>query len=170
MEGIDPSQPGAGEGEREGQTGHAAFPGKIPYFLFNNFNVLNALIDEDPELAQRYLEKLGVIYRYVLNTRQEEVIRLEDELSFIRDYLFLLGIRYEEQLECSIEESGTGGYSDYRRPPFRSWWRTPSAITSSPCRNPCTSRLYCGEGEYFGGGEHAATQEWENRWRGIRTE
>lgn len=119
-----------------------------PHFLFNNFNVLNALIDEDPELAQRYLEKLGVIYRYVLNTRHEEVIRLENELSFIRDYLFLLGIRYEEQLECSIEDSGAGGYSI---PPATLQILVENAIRHNKLslQDPLHIRLYCGEGEYF---------------------
>lgn len=80
-----------------------------PHFLFNNFNVLDALIEEDPNLAQRYLEKLAVIYRYVLNHRSEEVVPLAEELDFIRDYLFLLGIRYEGQLDCRLEVKGSRG-------------------------------------------------------------
>ncbi len=74
-----------------------------PHFLFNNFNVLNALIDDDPALAKKYLEKLSEIYRYVLNQKEEEIVLLEEEIQFIKDYLFLLNIRFNGHLECSID-------------------------------------------------------------------
>ncbi|MEQ8524758.1 sensor histidine kinase [Gracilimonas sp.] len=84
-----------------------------PHFLFNNFNVLNALIDEDPKLAQRYLDALSDIYRYVLNQKNEELVLLKDEIEFIKKYLFLLRIRFNEKLTCSISVNGHG---DYRVP------------------------------------------------------
>ncbi|MCP9290580.1 sensor histidine kinase [Gracilimonas sediminicola] len=84
-----------------------------PHFLFNNFNVLNALIDEDPKLAQKYLDTLSDIYRYVLNQKNEELVLLRDEIEFIKNYLFLLRIRFNEKLTCNISANGHG---DYRVP------------------------------------------------------
>ncbi|MGN8226337.1 sensor histidine kinase [Gracilimonas sp. BCB1] len=84
-----------------------------PHFLFNNFNVLNALIDEDPKLAQKYLDALSDIYRYVLNQKNEELVLLQDEIEFIKKYLFLLRIRFNEKLTCTISVNGHG---DYRVP------------------------------------------------------
>ena len=84
-----------------------------PHFLFNNFNVLSALIDEDPKLAQKYLDALSDIYRYVLNQKNEELVLLNDEIEFIKKYLFLLQIRFNEKLTCNISVNGHG---DYRLP------------------------------------------------------
>lgn len=81
-----------------------------PHFLFNNFNVLSALIDEDPKLAQKYLDVLSDIYRYVLNQKNEELVLLKDEIEFIEKYLFLLRIRFNEKLNCEINVNGHGGY------------------------------------------------------------
>lgn len=74
-----------------------------PHFLFNNFNVLNALIDEDQELAQKYLDVLSNVYRYVLNHKNEELVYLSSEVEFIREYLFLLKIRFDDKIKCHIE-------------------------------------------------------------------
>lgn len=81
-----------------------------PHFLFNNFNVLSALISVDPGLARKYLEALSEIYRYILNNKNEELVDLSEEVSFIRKYLFLLGIRFNDQINCEISING-GGYS-----------------------------------------------------------
>tara|TARA_R110000868_G_scaffold259361_5_gene517322 strand:- start:86538 stop:87587 length:1050 start_codon:yes stop_codon:yes gene_type:complete len=82
----------------------SALQGQIsPHFLFNNFNVLSALIDENPKLAQNYLDALSDVYRYVLNHKNEELVRLIDEIEFIKKYLFLLQIRFDDKLVCSID-------------------------------------------------------------------
>ena len=85
-----------------------------PHFLFNNFNVLNALIEEDSKLAQQYLDALSDIYRYVLNQKNEELVRLKDEIEFIEKYLFLLRIRFNEKLNCSIN---VNNHCEYYIPP-----------------------------------------------------
>ena len=74
-----------------------------PHFLFNNFNVLHALIEEDTEQAQQYLGKLSEVYRFILKRRNEEVVSLEEEVDFIKDYLFLLTIRFGDQVKYSIK-------------------------------------------------------------------
>lgn len=85
-----------------------------PHFLFNNFNVLNALIDDNTKLAQKYLNKLSDIYRYILNQKNEELVLLSDEINFIKKYLFLLRIRFNEKLTCSISKNN---FSNYYLPP-----------------------------------------------------
>lgn len=82
-----------------------------PHFLFNNLNVLHALIDEDSEQAQDYLHKLSSVYRFILKRRNEELISLKDELSFIKDYLFLLSIRFGEQVNYVIDVPNKNGAS-----------------------------------------------------------
>lgn len=69
-----------------------------PHFLFNSLNALYALVDRDPKTAKQFIVKLSKVYRYSLEYTDEITIRLEDELKFIRDYIFLQKIRFNENL------------------------------------------------------------------------
>lgn len=70
-----------------------------PHFLFNSFNVLSGLIDEDQTKAQSFLSGLSGIYRYVLEQRNEETCTLEEELGFAERYLDLQRMRFENGIE-----------------------------------------------------------------------
>ncbi len=70
-----------------------------PHFLFNNLNVLTALIEENPQRAVRFSESLGNIYRHFLSQENEDVVSLQNALSFSKDYLELLKYRYEEAFQ-----------------------------------------------------------------------
>ncbi len=74
-----------------------------PHFLFNSLNVLSALIHENTDLAEEFILKLTRVYRYVLDMRGEEVVTLEDELKFIRSYIFLHQIRFGDSLVLRTE-------------------------------------------------------------------
>ncbi len=69
-----------------------------PHFLFNSFNALYALVERDPKTAKQFIVKLSKVYRYALEYTDEMTIRLENELRFIRDYVFLQKIRFGENL------------------------------------------------------------------------
>lgn len=74
-----------------------------PHFLFNSFNVLSGLIDEDPPQAQKFLSGLSKIYRYVLEKRDEELVTLAEELSFAEQYLDLQKIRFEDSILLDLD-------------------------------------------------------------------
>ena len=74
-----------------------------PHFLFNSFNVLSGLIDENPEKAQSFLTGLSKIYRYVLEQRNEDSSKLEDEIAFARRYLDLQKTRFEKGINLVID-------------------------------------------------------------------
>lgn len=78
-----------------------------PHFLFNSFNVLSGLIDEDRDKAQLFLARLSSIYRYVLEQRNEATSTVAEELDFARKYLSLQQTRFEDsiQLEAQIPEA-----------------------------------------------------------------
>lgn len=69
-----------------------------PHFMFNSLNVLSGLIKKDPNKAQEFVDEFAHIYRYVLDTIEQPVTTLEQELDFIRSYLFLQQIRYGKDL------------------------------------------------------------------------
>lgn len=76
-----------------------------PHFLFNNINVLTALIEENPQKAVRFSESLGNIYRHFLRQEDEDVVSLQSALSFSKDYLELLKYRYEEAFQYVLPEA-----------------------------------------------------------------
>lgn len=78
-----------------------------PHFLFNSFNVLSGLIEEDKNKAQDFLEGLSKIYRYILEQRHEDTSTIEDELAFAKKYLTLHRMRFENSilLHTDIDDS-----------------------------------------------------------------
>lgn len=81
-----------------------------PHFLFNNINVLTALIEENPQKAVRFSESLGNIYRHFLRQEDEDVVSLESALSFSKDYLELLQYRYEDAFQYIVPETVDSNY------------------------------------------------------------
>lgn len=73
-----------------------------PHFMFNSLNVLSGLINVDVAKAQLFIDEFSQIYRYVLETIEQPVVTLSQELDFMRSYLFLQQIRYGESLTYSV--------------------------------------------------------------------
>lgn len=71
-----------------------------PHFLFNSLNTLTTLIPENQEMAIEFTQKLSEVYRYILQNKEKELITLSEELDFARAYLFLLQIRFPENLSA----------------------------------------------------------------------
>ena len=76
-----------------------------PHFLFNNLNVLSALIEKQPSEAKNFLDHFAEVYRYVLQYKKEELVALKTELEFLNAYIYLLKQRFNEQLLIRIEVS-----------------------------------------------------------------
>ncbi len=73
-----------------------------PHFLFNSFNVLSELVTEDQVLAVKFIDKLSSLYRYVLESKEKDLVPLYEELEFIQSFIFLLQIRFENKVEFKI--------------------------------------------------------------------
>ncbi len=73
-----------------------------PHFLFNSLNTLTYLVYENQDQAAQFIKKLSDVYRYVLDTRDQEVVPLSEELSFVQSYVFLQKIRFENALQVDI--------------------------------------------------------------------
>lgn len=81
-----------------------------PHFLFNSLNVLSNLVYEDADRSAAFIQKLSKIYRYVLDVQQEELVELDRELDFAKNYLELQKIRFEENLTFSIKIENEKGF------------------------------------------------------------
>jgi len=74
-----------------------------PHFLFNSLNTLSSLVSKDPELSERFISKFSHIYRYILENKDREMVRLDEELKFIEDYFFLQKIRDNGKIDLQID-------------------------------------------------------------------
>lgn len=74
-----------------------------PHFLFNSLNTLSSLIDENPRQANEFVQKLSSVYRYVLAHRDKETVLLQEEVEFIKSYIFLNKIRFGDNLTTAID-------------------------------------------------------------------
>ena len=61
------------------------------------------LIQDDEEKAERFLDKMSKVYRYMLRNDEEELVTLETELKFIDSYMHLLKARYGEGLQLVVD-------------------------------------------------------------------
>jgi sensor histidine kinase YesM len=77
-----------------------------PHFLFNSLNALSELVYIDAKKSDSYIQTLSSIYRYVLENEETELIELEQELEFVKQYFSLQLMRDEGKivLEIDIEQ------------------------------------------------------------------
>ena len=81
-----------------------------PHFLFNSLNTVAGLIEEDPQGAERVIEKLSGLFRYALDGSKTEWVRLEREIEAVNAYLEVEAIRLGDRLRSEISiEPGVEG-------------------------------------------------------------
>lgn len=74
-----------------------------PHFLFNSLNSLSGLIQEDTARAEKFLDEMSRVYRYMLRNEETQLVTLATELQFIRSYFSLLKARYNEAVELHLD-------------------------------------------------------------------
>ncbi|HXJ78555.1 MAG TPA: histidine kinase [Candidatus Methylomirabilis sp.] len=74
-----------------------------PHFLFNTLNAISALIREDPEEAERTVERLAALLRFSLDATQRGLVPLGDELKIVVDYLEIERTRLGERLSYALK-------------------------------------------------------------------
>lgn len=85
-----------------------------PHFLFNCFNTLSSLINEDADKAEIFLDELSKVYRYLLRNNEEGLSTLESELKFIESYFLLLKTRHGDAVQLQVETDKR--YNNYLLP------------------------------------------------------
>lgn len=73
-----------------------------PHFLFNNLNTLDSLIDSNADKAKEYINRLSLIYRYLIKTKDAEVMELEQEMQLAENYIFLIQTRFGDDYDFEI--------------------------------------------------------------------
>jgi ligand-binding sensor domain-containing protein len=70
-----------------------------PHFLFNSFNTLISVIEQDQQTAVEYVEHLSDLYRKIVTYRDKDVITLKEEIEIINDYFFIQKKRFGGNLQ-----------------------------------------------------------------------
>lgn len=74
-----------------------------PHFLFNTLNSISALQLTDVETANQMTARLGDFLRLTLDNVGTQVVTLRQEMEFLRSYLEIERIRFQDRLHVTIE-------------------------------------------------------------------
>lgn len=87
-----------------------------PHFLFNSLNTLKYMVESGDPHTVEFILKLSDFYRFTLESRKLDLIKLSEELEILRAYVFLLKARFEDGIDLS-ENIGQDHYQSLI-PPF----------------------------------------------------
>ena len=74
-----------------------------PHFIFNSLSSIQAkVLSEDKKGAYKDISTFSKLMRSVLNFSGKEFIKLNDEIEFIKDYLYLESVRVEGKINYNI--------------------------------------------------------------------
>ena len=74
-----------------------------PHFLFNTLNSISSLIQEDPALAERMVERLSALLRFSLDSNQRRTVSLGQEIKIVVDYLEIEKARFGDRLRYWVD-------------------------------------------------------------------
>ena len=74
-----------------------------PHFLFNAFNTLIGLIEEDSERSIVLVEKMTDFYRNVLNFGKLDIVSLQEESEVLSQYIAILKARFNGQINIELD-------------------------------------------------------------------
>ncbi|MBL0740557.1 sensor histidine kinase [Chryseolinea lacunae] len=74
-----------------------------PHFLFNSLNTLKYMVESHDAHAEDFILKLSDFYRFTLESRKLNLIKLSEELEILQSYVFLLKARFEEGFALNID-------------------------------------------------------------------
>ena len=74
-----------------------------PHFFMNTLNNIHALIDIDTESAKSAVIELSKMMRYVLYESGHELISLNRDIQFLKNYIELMRIRYTDDVDIRVE-------------------------------------------------------------------
>lgn len=75
-----------------------------PHFLFNTFNTIAMLVRQGrSDEAVEMIAGLGALLHYVLDPASDHEVPLEQEIAFLKSYLEIEQIRFEQGLDVRLD-------------------------------------------------------------------
>jgi len=120
-----------------------------PHFLFNSLNTLGHLIEHDPARGREFCDTLAEVYRFVLASRERDLVPLADELAFLRRYHRLLELRFGPAMPLvGADTLDFGATSGWLIPPMALQGLLENAVkhNQASANEPLQVRLWLGDG------------------------
>jgi signal transduction histidine kinase len=80
-----------------------------PHFLFNSLNTIASEIRNDPDKAEQLIIQLSDILRYLFDNSSREMIRIDEEIGFLKKYADLIKARFDDKIEIKWRNSLQNG-------------------------------------------------------------
>lgn len=74
-----------------------------PHFFFNSLNNIYSLVDRSPEKAKENIHALGKLMRYFLYESDTELVKLSNEIEFMRKYIELMEVRTADRTKVFVK-------------------------------------------------------------------
>ncbi|MBL1220514.1 sensor histidine kinase [Chryseobacterium sp. L7] len=74
-----------------------------PHFLFNSLNTLKSMAETSDSETVDFIIKLSDFYRFTLESRKLDLIKVQEEMNIIESYVFLQKARFGEGISFSNE-------------------------------------------------------------------
>jgi len=74
-----------------------------PHFFFNMLNNLYGWVGKDQKTAQTLILKLSDMMRYSIYEGQADVVKLEDEVAYLKNYISLHKMRYHKTIDVRFK-------------------------------------------------------------------
>ena len=83
-----------------------------PHFLFNTLHSISSLVLEDSAKANKMIARLGDFLRLTLDSSEQQMVTLKEEMDFLRCYLEIEQVRFGDRLsvDYEIEPSALTGH------------------------------------------------------------
>ncbi|GAB2698703.1 histidine kinase [Mucilaginibacter koreensis] len=76
-----------------------------PHFLFNSLNTLKSMVEMGDDNSADFIVKLSDFYRFSLESRQKNVVPMQEELKMLKAYFYLIQARFEDGVSLCIDIS-----------------------------------------------------------------
>ncbi len=74
-----------------------------PHFLYNALNAIAALIHDSPDIAEEMTINLSKLFRYSINTQNENYATIREELEILKAYFAIEKARFGEKITFDID-------------------------------------------------------------------
>jgi two-component system LytT family sensor kinase len=74
-----------------------------PHFLYNSLNSIASLIHIDADKAEDMTLKLSKLFRYSINTQNENLTSVKDEVEIVKTYMDIERVRFGDRINFIID-------------------------------------------------------------------
>jgi sensor histidine kinase YesM len=115
-----------------------------PHFIFNTLNTIYHLCEIDPEVARSTISSFSEYLRNNIDTLgQSEMISFEKELSFVKTYLNIEKVRFDDELEFNFDI----GVTDFKLPVLTVQPIVENAVKHGTSKKKGTAHLFISTAE-----------------------